>query len=127
MGNPATEDGIIKITALSHAPDMNITFPFIILDARNPDLAKNNRAVCGGTAPDLNEVVFNGKRDELFVTQPRRARPHPGLVLVPVMPRFDDRGLDFGQDVVERLYRVLAWWVWLVELDYFGSCCLFCL
>lgn len=71
---------------------MHKTFSFIIIDARNPDLPKNNRAVCGGTAPNLNQVLFKVECDELSITQTCRARPHLGFMLIP-MPS----GLDYGR------------------------------
>jgi hypothetical protein len=50
------------------------------------------------------------------IAQTRDARPHARLVLVPVVPRFDDLGLDGVKDDVEGLDRVLLGRVGRVEV-----------
>lgn len=101
---------------------MNEAFSLIIVDAGNPDLPKYNRSVCGGTTSNLDQILLDVESDELVVAESCCARPHPGLVLVPVRARFDDGGLDLWKNSIKRLERVLARWVWFVQLDYFGSC-----
>jgi hypothetical protein len=92
-----------------------------IIDSRDSDLAEDDRAVRGGRAPAFDEVVLDREACQLVVAQARRARPHFGLVLVPVVPRFDDLGFDGAQDGVEGLDRVFSWGVGSIEVELFGG------
>ena len=102
---------------------MNVPFSLAIVDRGKAELAKDNGAVGGGSAADLDEVGANGEGDEILVGYALRAGPHAGLVLVPVVPPLEDLGLDGVLDDLEGLEGLLGGGMRVVELNHLvGGC-----
>ena len=74
----------------NHVPDMDIPLSFRVLYRGKPDLSENDRSVRHGRATDLNEVPTDVEGEKVLVGHTVCARPHAGLVQVPVMARLQD-------------------------------------
>lgn len=105
-----------------HIPNVYEASALLVLDSRYPDLPEDNRAIRRRCAPALHKVFLNRKVHQLRVGQPRRTRPHLGLMLIPMMPRPDDFGLDIVQDDVEGLDSLDGRRMRRVEMDLFFGC-----
>ena len=87
---------------------MNETLSLVVVDGRDPDLAEDDGAIVSAavvSASDLDEIVVDGERGELLVGEASCARPHPRLVLVPVVSRLDDFMFDSMKRGLEKLLR----------------------
>ena len=102
---------------------MHVSLPLLVVDRGQPDLPEDNGPVRSRRAADLHEVVADGERDEVLVGHALRARPHLGLVQVPVVTGLEDLGLDLVLDDLEGLYGLLGGTMGRVQLNLFlGSC-----
>lgn len=88
-------------------PDEDETFPFIILNCRDPDLAEDNCPVRCGRAAYGHQIFLKGEPDQLFVRDTAGPRPHLGFMFVPIVAGFDDGCLDVVKYMMKRLDGVL--------------------
>ena len=101
---------------------MDITLSLGIVNSGELDLPKDDRPVRGRGAADLDEIVADGERNEVVVCHALCARPHTGLVLVPVVARLEDLGLDGVLDDLEGLEGLLRRGMGGVEVELFLGC-----
>ena len=102
-------------------PNVNKTFSLVVIDSWDPDFSQDNCAVRGRRAANLHEVVLDGEVDKLRVAQSYDARPQLWFMLVPVVARLDDFGLDLVHYDVESLHGFGGWRVGCVEVDALGE------
>ncbi len=96
---------------------MGVAVALRIVDGRELDLAEDDGPVRRRRAAHLHEIVADAERDEVLVRHARGARPHLGLVRVPVVPGLEDLGLDGGLDDLEGVDRVVRWGMRRVEVE----------
>lgn len=104
----------------AYIPHVDEALPKIVVNGGDPDLPKNDSAVAGRPRANFNEILLKSKVDELLVGQPSRARPHLGLVLIPITTRLYDLMFDLRQYDSESLDSVRMGSVGSVESDLFG-------
>jgi len=92
--------------------DMNEPLSLCVAYGRDADFAQNYGSVGGRSASDLDEILLDGEILELGVAELSSASPHAWLMLVPVVPRFDDLGFDLSQNDIERIDGVLLGCMW---------------
>ena len=116
-------NGLLGTGNMCDSPDVYISLPFSIVDRRELDLAEDDGAVGRRGTPTFDKVLSDGECDKVFVGDTVRARPHTRLVLIPVVTRFEDLGLDLVLDDLEGLYGLLGRTMGRVQLNLFlGSC-----
>ena len=103
----------------NHVPDMDIPLSFRVLYRGEPDLSENDRSVRHRRTADLDEVPADVEGDKIFVGHTVCARPHAGLVLVPVMAGLQDLRLDLMFHNLESLESLLGRRVRRVKVDLF--------
>lgn len=111
-----------RITIVHSSPDMYEPLALIVVDSRDPDLAKNDRPICGRCAGDEYEVLIEIEAHQFMVGEVRCARPHPGFVFTPVPAGFDYLLFDDGDHHRKCFQSVLCWWVRGVKVQLFCGC-----
>lgn len=113
---------------------MDKSLPLIVIDGRDPDLAKYNGPIRGRGAAYLytgtraqvakkstttyqNEILLDREICQRVVGETSRSRPHPWFVFIPVVTRFYHLGFDDVQDNIEGLYRVFPRSMRIVEIE----------
>ena len=102
-----------------HVPDMDIPLSFRVLYRGKPDLSENDRSVRHRRTANLDEVPADVEGDQIFVGHTVCARPHAGLVFVPVVARLQDLRLDLMFHNLESLESLLGRRVRRVKVDLF--------
>jgi len=77
------------ISIVNNVPDVDESFALIVVDCRYPDLAKDDRPVCGRCTGNKNEVFTETEVREFVVGELCCARPHPGFVGIPMLTGLD--------------------------------------
>lgn len=88
--------------------EVNKPFAVAVINSWDPDLAKYNGPIRRSCTANLDQVLVKIEMGERLVGQPSGPGPHPRLVLVPVVARFNDCGFDFRKNDGECVYGVLA-------------------
>ena len=79
-----------ELESVSTLPHMDKALSFLVVHGRQPDFSKDDGAVRGRCTTNLDEILLDREVDKLCVSHPCRARPHPGLMFVPVVARLHD-------------------------------------
>ena len=102
-----------------HAPDVNVSPSQLVLDSWDPDFPQDDGTIAHDPAAYLDEILLDREGGELRIREPRCARPHLGLVRVPMVARLNDFMLNPMEDVVECFDSVLVGSVRRVKIHFF--------